>query len=124
MIYFGIPWSFNTSLKKRQPHDLLQLVLLHGTKCAIFENMTTITKMEFEFLFVIMRSKVKYILSSSQIVFGIGKGRYNPLVCFYPLAHFGYFLTNLMTSLLIVAKRTYLVAERLFLSFYNDLQVH
>ena len=82
----GRPWRQTTSRKNKCATCEASIVLLHGIKCAIFENISTTTKTESCFLKVQGRPNTKSMLRCSHGAKGIGRKVYSPVFCCLLLA--------------------------------------
>ena len=102
IMLLGNPCNLTTSLKNWLETCVASLVFKKGMKCAIFENMSTITRIESWPIWVLGNPKTKSILTASQGLLGMGNGWYNPTFWLHPLAywqtlHFStYFLTYVL----------------------------
>jgi len=74
----GTRWSRTISIKNKSAMLVASSVLWHGMKCAIFENLSTTTKMESLPRFDLGKPKTKSIKMSTHGSFGTGKGVYKP----------------------------------------------
>jgi hypothetical protein len=63
-----------TSLKNKFAMCVASLVFWHGMKCAIFENLSTTTKMESTTLYVLGKPNTKSMLIASHGLSGMGNG--------------------------------------------------
>ena len=74
----GTSCSRMTSLKNRSTIFVASLVLWKAMKCAILENLSTITNIESLPFLDLGRPKIKSIETSTQGLLGTSKGVYNP----------------------------------------------
>jgi len=74
----GTPWSHGISLKNKSAMLVASSILWHRMKYAIFENLSTTTKMESLPHFDLGKPKTKSIEMSTYGSFGTGKGAYKP----------------------------------------------
>jgi len=70
----GIPCSLVTSLKYNFAIYVASFVLLHGMKCAIFENLSPTIRIESLFLWILGEPKMKSMFTSTQGKVGTAKG--------------------------------------------------
>ena len=97
----GTPWSLTTSRKNRFATWWASVVLRHGMKWAILENLSTTTNTTSLPRHVLGKPKTKSIEMSSHGATGTGKGMYNPVFWTWPLQvwHTGHRWMNFPASL-------------------------
>jgi hypothetical protein len=106
-IVFGMPCKWIISLKNKSTIREASLVLWHGMKWAILENLSTTTKMLSCPLLVLGKPNTKYIEISSQGTLGAGRGIYKPCGFSRDVAflHVVQWATNRTTSHLILGQK-------------------